>query len=475
MIMNNAFEPVNYEIMAGKEIAIFEHLLHENGGEMASLAICRRLTMEMDAKGIDDAFSLYNLDVVVQRLLQWKELLPRVKPFYAVKCNNDSILLRLLSDLGCGFDCASKGEIDQIISEGLATCERIIYANPCKTRSYIQHADKNGIRRMTFDSLEELLKIKENHSSPQLVLRISVSDPTAQCPLATKFGCDPLTEGPILIKQAKQINLQIIGISFHVGSGCRDPTAFKLAISASKKLFDFGILQGHPMSLLDIGGGFPGFDTEQISFGEIVEIIQRSLDEHFPVSNDVEIIAEPGRYFASAPVSLCANLISVTKVSATRVTKRLEDSNKDGQMLYINDGVYGSFNCILFDHFHPWGQPLFKKRNDENNASSYIPTIIWGQTCDGLDQIEENTKMPKMEVGDWIFYKNMGAYTNVAASNFNGFETPKSFYIFSKQFWNFVYNKKRIEINKEEKIINEFYNKNGLINDICKEFEISIF
>ncbi|CAK5022491.1 unnamed protein product [Meloidogyne enterolobii] len=100
---------------------------------------------------IDDAFSIYNLDVVVQRLLQWREMLPRIKPFYAVKCNNDPILLKLLADLGCGFDCASRGEIDQIITNGLTNADNIIYANPCKTRKYIQHADKLGrLKRLKY-------------------------------------------------------------------------------------------------------------------------------------------------------------------------------------------------------------------------------------------------------------------------------------------------------------------------------------
>ncbi|CAK5022495.1 unnamed protein product [Meloidogyne enterolobii] len=231
------------------------------------------------------------------------------------------------------------------------------------------------------------------------------------------------------------MKLKIIGISFHVGSGCRDPKAFNLAICACKKLFDFGILEGHSMNLLDIGGGFPGQDNEQITFFEIVKIIQNSLNEYFPSNNNIEIIAEPGRYFASSLVSLCTNLISVTKVSAYRVTKRIKDLNKEGQMLYLNESVYGSFNCILFDHFHPLGKPLFQKEEEYDNLN-LIPTIIWGQTCDGLDQIEENTKMPKMEIGDWLFYKNMGAYTSVAASKFNGFDIPKrNFYVFSLKFW----------------------------------------
>uniref|UniRef100_A0A914NVH2 ornithine decarboxylase n=1 Tax=Meloidogyne incognita TaxID=6306 RepID=A0A914NVH2_MELIC len=142
--MIETFEPIKFGILAGKEIGIYEQSLFENDGEIASLAIAKNISIKLNKKKIDDAFSIYNLDVVVQRLLQWREMLPRIKPFYAVKCNNDPILLKLLADLGCGFDCASRGEIDQIITNGLTNADNIIYANPCKTRKYIQHADKLG-------------------------------------------------------------------------------------------------------------------------------------------------------------------------------------------------------------------------------------------------------------------------------------------------------------------------------------------
>jgi ornithine decarboxylase len=77
------------------------------------------------------------------------------------------VLLRILAALGCGFDCASRGEIDQIVGNGLAPGDQVIYANPCKTRAYIQHADQMGVRRMTFDSVEELAKVREHHSAPE--------------------------------------------------------------------------------------------------------------------------------------------------------------------------------------------------------------------------------------------------------------------------------------------------------------------
>ncbi|KAL3078445.1 hypothetical protein niasHT_032461 [Heterodera trifolii] len=418
-------------LFAGKNVSIFEDIVFDQGLMAASQRIAQHFALERNAIGHDDAFSVIILDRIVEQFLRWRLMLPT------------------------RFDCASRGEIESIVKNGLCSGDNIVYANPCKTKSYIRHAEQMGIRRMTFDSVEELLKIKEMHSSAQLILRIAVADPTAQCPLATKFGCD-LDAAPALLQLARDQGMELIGISFHVGSGCRDPSAFREAISASKKLFVLGTSMGHRMQLLDIGGGFPGHDTAQITFEQVVHVIQMALDDYFPLNDNaqndfVEIIAEPGRFFGSSPVSLCPNVIAVQRVPSSRVTKTNENAQQDGFMLYINDGVYGSFNCILFDHFQPRGRPLFDVQkchsSDSKNCDgqmSQFPTIVWGQTCDGLDQVEAQTVMRQMNVGEWLFYENMGAYTSVAASNFNGFNTPNSFYAVSESTWKEIKQQRQI-------------------------------
>ena len=79
----------------------------------------------------DDAFFVCDLADVIRKMKIWKEQLPRVKPFYAVKCNEDPALLGLLAELGANFDCASKMEIKRILTMGISP-NRIIFANPCK-------------------------------------------------------------------------------------------------------------------------------------------------------------------------------------------------------------------------------------------------------------------------------------------------------------------------------------------------------
>lgn len=172
------------------------------------------------------------------------------------------MLLKVLADLGAGFDCASKGEIDIILGNKLVEPSHIIYANPCKTRSFIKYAATHNVKLMTFDNEEELMKIVELHENPEMVLRIMANDTTAQCQLSAKFGCEPVKEAVRLLEKAAESSIRIVGISFHVGSGCHDPSSFEIAISHARRLFDTGLKLGHNMHLLDIGGGFPGNDTE---------------------------------------------------------------------------------------------------------------------------------------------------------------------------------------------------------------------
>lgn len=86
----------------------------------------------------------------------------------AVKCNDTTTVLEVLAALGTGFDCASKTEINKILSLGVGP-ERIIFANPAKPGSHIRHAAAVGVDVMTFDSEAELHKVKELFPAARLV------------------------------------------------------------------------------------------------------------------------------------------------------------------------------------------------------------------------------------------------------------------------------------------------------------------
>jgi len=176
----------------------------------------------------------------------------------------------------------------------------------------------------------------------------------------------------------------------------------------------------------DIGGGFPGNTGTEDYFSEIAAAVNKALDEHFPDDGKIRIIAEPGRYYVASAYTLATNVIASREM--------IDNETGDNKyMYYINDGVYGSFNCVLYDHYVP--EPTFLSQVESNEK---VTSSIWGPTCDGLDCIHSSIKIPKLNVEDWILWKNMGAYTISAAVEFNGLPFGKPIYFMSKSFWTSV-------------------------------------
>ncbi|KAE9546926.1 hypothetical protein FO519_009862, partial [Halicephalobus sp. NKZ332] len=143
------------EIFCGSKVSILPHYTDNK-------TISQKIASEKDDQ---DPFFVVNLTTLVKKFAEFTRELPNVKPFYAVKCNDDPVILTALARLGCGFDCASEGEIFKMLNLGITDPNNMIFANPCKTRKSLQSADAAGIRMMTFDSVEELIKMKKFHSN----------------------------------------------------------------------------------------------------------------------------------------------------------------------------------------------------------------------------------------------------------------------------------------------------------------------
>lgn len=182
-----------------------------------------------------------------------------MEPFYAVKCNPDPVILKTLALMGTNFDCASRGEIQLVheVCAGLPRRPEIIYANPCKAPSHLKYAVNHGVRMVTFDNASEVAKCANVSKDIQLVLRIATDDRGSQCRLSSKFGA-PTYQWRPLLQAAKTHGLEVVGVSFHVGSGCRDASRYELALRDARKIFDMAKQNfGFEMNVLDIGGGFP--------------------------------------------------------------------------------------------------------------------------------------------------------------------------------------------------------------------------
>ena len=255
---------------------------------------------------------------------------------------------------------------------------------------------------MTFDNADELHKIRRLAPDARAVLRILADDSKSLCKLGLKFGAS-LDTTANLLETARLLGVNVVGVSFHVGSGCLDENAFADAVSCARHVFDQGKQLGFSFTLLDIGGGFPGANEKSgVTFGKVARVLNKALDRYFPSQDGVRIIAEPGRYFVASAFNLAVNVIARRVISA-------DPENVDSQsafMYYVNDGIYGSFNCIMFDHqivqpelITHGGQFVLESSEDYSTSPSpssrqagaatqpVYNCSIWGPTCDSIDCI----------------------------------------------------------------------------------------
>jgi ornithine decarboxylase len=420
-----------------------------------------------------DPFYIVDLEDICNKHINWITRLPRVEPHYAIKCNTDIMLLKLLAFLGCGFDCASKNEIQKVLDLGVSP-DRIIFANPCKQTSYIKYAHKQGVNYMTFDNEMELYKIKENHPNAKCVLRIITNDANAVCRFSMKFGAD-MESSLRLIEVAHKLELDLAGVSFHVGSGQMSPEAFSESIQNARKLFDYAREEfGIRMHMLDLGGGYPGSSDSIDLFDAISKEINMALEEHFPqdffaqLNEDLgddgkfRIIAEPGRYYACSAFTLCVNVISrrdmiQTEEQQEQDKKITNDSassidHSKSIMYYINDGVYASFNCLFYDHAEVQPVLIDESRNEDLSGFTLYKSSVWGPTCDGLDLVVKETYLPELKLNEFLVFKNMGAYTLSGAVPFNGIPLARCIYVVSNS-WDTIKNAFETEEEENDAII----------------------
>ncbi|XP_047326905.1 ornithine decarboxylase-like [Impatiens glandulifera] len=365
------------------------------------------IASDPEAQDLKEPFFVLDLGVVKNLMDKWTHNLPTIQPFYAVKCNPDPSFVAYLASLGANFDCASKAEIEQVLSHGVSP-EQIIFANPCKPESHIRFAAKVGVKRTTFDSVFEVEKIKRCHPECELIIRIKAPDfESARCPLGAKYGALPHEVEPLL-RAAQDAGVAVVGVSFHVGSGATDWRAYHSALAAAAEVFKTAARLGLPkMRVLNVGGGF----TAGPQFEDAAEAVKFAIQAYFQDETDLEIIAEPGRFFAEWPFTLVANVIG----------KRIRGELRE---YYINDGIYGSLNCILNDHAVVTMQPLDLENDHdlEMKTTMTYPSTVFGPTCDALDTVARDYQLTEMEVGDWLVFTKLGAYSSACGANFNGFK-----------------------------------------------------
>lgn len=359
----------------------------------------------------ESAFYVASKTRLTAKVNLWKQSLPLVRPYYAIKCNHDPMLMRWLAEGGAGFDCASGMELQKAATlyEGKpnAFAEASIFANPCKPPRDLRLASQLGSGPTVVDSVEEVEKLASVGWQRGALIRIAVDDHGSKMPFSKKFGA-AISDISKIKDAAQHMKQDIRGISFHVGSGCMEPLQYSKAIQMSLLC-----LQGLPnANIVDIGGGF---ESNPRNFIEAANFIQQSI-QAVPPSLDIKWIAEPGRFMATDFQDLFVPVIG-----------KKPTANGVGWRYTIDDSLYGQFTCVPFDRQTPkW---LRVKKNIRESERKRVPGVLFGRTCDSVDMIAQSNSMEELEVGDWLWFPHMGAYTSVTATEFNGFPKPFVHYL----------------------------------------------
>ncbi len=319
---------------------------------------------------------------------------------YAVKANPSPEMLQTLWDAGIThYDVASITEVRLVRS--VLSEATLCFMHPVKSIEAISEAYfEHGVRTFSLDSHEELQKIVAATGAPQdltLCVRMRVSSSHSKLSLASKFGAS-LDEAPELLLAARQA-ADALGVCFHVGSQAMSPQAYSDAISLVRSAI---VEAGVTVDVVDVGGGFPSIypGMEPAPMEAYFETIHRAFED-MPISYSAELWCEPGR-------ALCAEYASVL----VRVEQR------KGDVLYINDGAYGS----LFDaaHVH-WRFPVSLARSAPSDAEM-TEFSFYGPTCDDMDYMAGPFLLPSdVKAGDYIEVGMLGAYGAAMRTAFNGF------------------------------------------------------
>ena len=351
-------------------------------------------------QGYAKPFLLVDTSIVRTKARRFKAAMPRVQPHYAVKANPDPRVLKTLIEEGVGFEIASIAELDILLGLGVPAAE-IYYSNPMKSRAYLEYAAAKGVEWYVLDSVEELRKIVSVKPDAKLYVRIEAPNVGSDWPLAGKFGIKS-TEVDGIIAEAVALSADLGGVTFHVGSQCRNPENWRVALEKARALFDLMAKAGLKPRLLNIGGGYPVRHVRPIPSIEVIGAVVNEGLKAFP--DDVQVIAEPGRYLVSDAGYFVCRVLG----TATRAGKRWMhwDAGLFGGVIESSEGL------------------RYRIRTDRSG-----PDIAWtvgGPTCDSVDIVMKEEPLPSdLQEGDFVYIRNAGAYTTAYASQFNGFPLPE--------------------------------------------------
>lgn len=324
------------------------------------------------------------------------------KIYFPVKTNNHPDVLKVLNNAGVSFEIASLGEL-QLLEKININPDNIIFGNPVKLDNHIEYSALMGIKTFSVDTESELMKIKKHVNNANIYLRLDVSNTGAEWELTEKFGCE-VQDAVKLFQKAIDLEMNAVGISFHVGWNNPDTATWEQAVIKAYQL----IKQCHEakitLKFINIGGGFPAHLNNQYeALGKIARIINPHLSR-IKAEFNMEVYAEPGSFLSANAGIVISRVINITR-------------RKDKFWVYLDTGINHGFSWIMSGLEYA----IFPPGATQPPLTEYI---VCGPTCDSHDLFSRHTFLSsQLKEDDLLLIYPAGAYIS-SSENYNGFAFP---------------------------------------------------
>ncbi len=359
------------------------------------------------AKKFSTPFYCYSSNTIIQKYKKFE------LPFrnsdtiicYAVKANPNIAILKILSNLGAGAEVVSAGELRRALKAGI-NVKKIVFSGVGKSYSEIKFAIEKNILQINIESIEELELItkiaRKLRKKVQIGIRINPNiDAKTHTKISTgreedKFGLNIKTVETIFLNYRSNPNLDVVGLSVHIGSQIMSLNPFKKAFLKIKAFIKKINKNEKIIKVLDLGGGI-GInykDEKNINFNSYAKTIS-------DMSNDLDckLILEPGRILVAESGILVTRVLFIKK-------------NKKKTFAIIDTGMNDLLRPALYDAYHDI-QSIKKSR-----GKGELYTIV-GPICETADTFAKNKLLNRLNTHEILFFKNVGAYGASMSSSYN--------------------------------------------------------
>ncbi|MFC4994522.1 diaminopimelate decarboxylase [Rubritalea tangerina] len=341
---------------------------------------------------------------------------------YAVKANSNLSVLKLLADLGSGFDIVSGGELKRVIAAG-GDPAKCTFAGVGKTRDEIVYAIEQGIYCFNAESEAEVAFIDkvagELGKKAPVAIRVNPNvDAKTHKYISTgksenKFGVDFEFIEAAYERASKLENITLRGLQMHIGSQLTDVKPF---IEAAEKVAPLAarLKELYGIEFFSIGGGVGIVYSPALASGS-TEWWESHTEEARPLTPEryavgvvpflkdlgLKILVEPGRYIAGNAGVMLTECLYEKK--GTAKTFKVVDA---GMNDLIRPALYEGHHEIV-----PVKEPT--------KQTPHITMDVVGPICETGDFFCQNRDLPDFAEGEFIALLSSGAYGFVMASNYN--------------------------------------------------------